>query len=88
MALKKAITQTNGITANYHKIKNVTLDKFNYAVINIESYVNQDIREESEQLSVFNLKERIQLEQDKSVNFALLYKELKKTPTFEGAEDC
>lgn len=95
MALKKTIIEKNGITTEYHKIKFITLsdkkeDKYNITV-GVGSYVNEAIRQESEEYVVVERYYELDVlatEVENESIYKILYNELKKTKDFEGAENC
>lgn len=97
MALKKTITNANGVLADYHKISNVRVGKRNnedsdYAVVVVvDSYVSAEIRNKGANLiAVRNSKSlTATLEEIESKPIlTLAYDKLKETEDFKGAEDC
>lgn len=92
MALYKSIEMDNGIILNYHRIVSLTMFVNRYNVIEIQSYISNDKREEEKDNPSFA---NIYIETkyftvDYSPNMSIddAYEFLKKLDIFEGAEDC
>lgn len=104
MALKKKITESNGIVTEYHKINSICIyGKENReeeegqvvegydTAISLSSYVSQSIRNESEDYSVLDRYYRISIpvaEVETRSIYEVVYAELKKMDIFKDAEDC
>lgn len=95
MAIKKTITEKNGVQTEYHKIKDLRIedtfeDKYTVEVA-LASYVNEDVRKTSADNSAVkrNISLLLPAEDVEATSiYALVYAELKKKSLFEGAEDC
>ena len=104
MALRKKITESNGIVTEYHKINSICIyGKENRkqeqsqvvegydTAISLSSYVNQSIRDKSEEYSVLDRYYRINIpvaEVETKNIYEVVYTELKKMDIFKDAEDC
>ena len=94
MALKKTITNKNGVTTEYHKIGSLNVNTRGDGLILravVKSYVTEDIRNEDMSLSVtesvYNFPTTVKELESKSI-YALAYEKLKGTEIFAEAEDC
>lgn len=102
MALNKSITQTNGITTEYHKITSVNLVDRNgrFPVsdeqelplqidVALTSFLNKEYRETGHSIntSVYNF--HITQEEEESMGIRkLAYAKIKTLEIFADAEDC
>lgn len=94
MALKKTITNKNGITTEYHKIGSVNIASRGEDILMrvvVKSYISESIRNEDVALnvseSVHNFPTTVEELESKSI-YALAYEKLKGTEAFAEAEDC
>jgi hypothetical protein len=94
MALRKEITLNNGVVLSYHKIGSIRVsqtEEKNYELfIFVDSYVNQDKREESLNYAVeSNGYDVIVAKPDVESTpiFTIAYEALKTLPIFDGAVD-
>ena len=88
MALKKDITQPNGITTSYHRIMFLQSMINSHVSIAVLSYVDEDNRR-TETDEVYPYKIAITYEKPYQENMTIeeAYAYLKTRPEFEGAED-
>lgn len=94
MALKKTITNKNGVTTEYHKIDSIFIATRGDGLILrtvVKSYVSEDIRHEDLALSVtesFNSFSTTSEELESKPVYAFAYEMLKSTEMFAMSEDC
>lgn len=94
MALKKKITNENGVVTDYHKVDSINIrsmkDILNMRVV-VKSYVSEDIRKKDKALSVaesvHNFLATVEEIEANSV-YSIAYNSLKSTEMFAEAEDC
>lgn len=94
MALRKEITLNNGVVLSYHKIGSIRVgqtEEKNYELfIFVDSFVNQDKREESLSHAVESNGYDIvvaKTDVESTPIFTIAYEALKKLPIFDGAID-
>lgn len=102
MALKKIITESNGISTAYHKIKNIEVgikksdmgrkkEGYYFIKTQVESYVSEDLRRISASNAVivrpYNFFIR-SAEVDAKGIHEVVYAKLKTLELFEGADNC
>lgn len=96
MALKKDITLSNGILVTYHRVISVTNVVNQYTLIEVGSYLNEDLRNKEKEwyaknperyFDVFMNTTHHQMEYNKEINVDNAYEYLKTLDIFEGAED-
>lgn len=91
MALRKAITNEDGVTTNYHRIfyvQNMTNSHVSIAVL---SLVSDEVREEQKAGEIehpYTHSVTYETEEVSEMTTSEAYNWLKTLPTFEGAEDC
>lgn len=93
MALKKLITQRNGITTEYHRVQNIEVnngEENTRLIVALQSYVDESYREQG----VANIAARRTYVFDVPTDvvtsnniFHVAYGLIKTLPDFEGAED-
>lgn len=92
MALKKKIQDIRGITAEYHMIRNLSLQKNGVADFQVISYANEEFRKKDEDDPMSGRYilsgELYSFPTDGSVSYEDAYNYLKTTEIFKGAEDC
>ena len=88
MALKKSITQSDGVVTNYHRILFVQKTVNSHDSISVLSYVSKDFRD-NEDTGVRPYKIAITYEKEYEENMTIegAYEYLKTLPEFEGSED-
>jgi hypothetical protein len=86
MALKKLITEENGIQAKYWKIKEIKIIKGN-ALVRMLGFVNADFRGKGEENFVLRNNFSININSEKGI-YQECYEGLKQLEIFENAEDC
>ena len=97
MALKKAITKSNGVEVSYHRIAMVKIDTNQQVTILLYSYINEEDRNYEKRYAAGEIEgeptfpyidaEYISLDYDENMNIKNAYEWLKTQPAFEGAED-
>ena len=99
MALRKNITQSNGITTNYHKINRIALIDNNGEVpaeerqpliltVDVVSYLNEEYRDACESIMVRTYGFNISPDEEVISIRSLGYTKLKELELFKEAEDC
>ena len=101
MALFKEITNTKGVTTNYHKVGKLSLVRYtpkdetdetsHLLCVNVASFVSEDYRRASDENAVSSRDYHIKLtlaELEAIPLLTLAYAKLKATDSFNGAEDC
>ena len=90
MALRKDITQMDGIVTSYHRIAFTQITTNRQNSITVFSYINEDARdEEKEEIVVqpYCQSKTYETGYDQTMTIDSAYEYLKTLPEFEGAED-
>ena len=88
MALCKEMTSHAGITTNYHRISNVSLQG-TALKCEMDSYVSAEYRELESPADHQYFMFEITVEEEESMGIRqLAYTKIKELPEWEGAEDC
>ena len=88
MALKKDITQENGVTTSYHRILLIQSVINSNTSIAVLSYVSQESREaENSETPPYKVSATYSSEYIENMTVEDAYNYLKTLPEFEGAED-
>nr|DAE01013.1 MAG TPA: hypothetical protein [Myoviridae sp. ctXVO17] len=97
MALKKKITEKNGIVTDYHRIAMLSVEVNQQCTILVHSYLTEDARIGEKQyrdgvvseLPPHYVKgEYYNTDYDEDMNVKKAYEYIKSLPQFEGAEDA
>ena len=90
MALKKDITQDDGVVTSYHRIAFIQITTNRQNSITVFSYVNDDVRkQEKEEIMAQPYCKSVTYETDYDANMTIetAYDYLKTLEAFKGAED-
>lgn len=101
MAIKKKITQLNGVVTEYHRISVLKLEVNQQNVIRLESYLSEEGRKvekdyaaglyddiEKEMMAFpYTAVEAFYLPYDGDMTISSAYEYIKRTQKYEGAED-
>lgn len=90
MALQKAITQSNGVITNYHRIVYVTMTINSRNSIAVISYIDESFRDDEKEhvlAEPYREAKTYETNYDGSMTIERAYEYLKTLPEFEGAID-
>lgn len=91
MAIRKSITNEDGVTTNYHRIFYVQNMPNSHVSIAVLSLVSEEIRDEQKAGEIehpYTHSVTYETEKVSEMTTAEAYNYLKTLPAFEGAEDC
>ena len=91
MALRKAITNEDGVTTNYHRILFVQNTPNSHVSIAVLSLVSDEVREEQKAGEIehpYTHSVTYETDEVSEMTTSKAYNWLKTLPAFEGADDC